>query len=311
MIRKLCWLLAATALAAGCSKSSNLTVNALSGASHASSDGGTSSASPVTVNRIRIVIRKVSLEDDSGAKVQVGPFLVDLPGAAPIHQVFDSSVPSGTYCELRFVINTLPAEKAGGDAGLIEMAQLHASIAVDGVVGADGGSAFTFTTPMEVDQSREGTFTVSSGSNNITLNIDPSGWFKAPDGSDLDPRDPSNRGRILANMRHSIRLFPDRDRHGEDEDECECRDDDDTGSADRDERHGADGGIIGNDNRCTSPDDDGQHKVRCTCKRTRGCAPPTDGGADGGTPPDGGTPEDGGTNPDGGTPTDGGGGTPV
>jgi len=308
MIRNWCWLLAIGALAVGCNKQSsgaNLTVSAVNGATMSSSDGGTVSSSAVTVNRIRIVVRKVSFDTASGDEERIGPFLVDLSGgdlAGGVHPVSGASVATGTFCELRLVINTLPAEKAGGDAGLLEMAKLHASIAVDGTFGADG-AAFTFKTPMELQQEREGAFTVSSSSN-LTLNFDASGWFKAPDGSDLDPRDPSNRGRILANIRGSLGLFPDDDRHGEDRDECECREDDEDMNASRGpfEHHGhMDGGMpwpfdggrpAEGDDDGENEDhggDDGQHGMACTCKEI--CQAPDAGAADAGALPDAGAPD--------------------
>jgi hypothetical protein len=182
----------------------------------------------------------------------------------------------------------VPASQTGMDATLQTLSGLNTSIAVDGAVAGTNGGSFTFTTSMEVDQKRFGPFTVSaSGTSNVTLDVDPSGWFLAPDGSSLDPRDPTNRGQILANIRASIRAFPDDDRKGEDEDECECEDHD---MQEGDGGHG-DGGhddLVASVSSADHSEDDGHHEEDCTCAPV----PQPDGGTpDGGSPaPDGGTP---------------------
>jgi len=83
------------------------------------------------------------------------------------------------------------------------MKDLHASIAVDGFFG---DSPFRFTTSMRLQQKREGPFEVGEGTRNITLTLDPRGWFVGNLGQVLDPRDPVNRGRIKANIRCSVRM---------------------------------------------------------------------------------------------------------
>jgi hypothetical protein len=271
-------VLAAVAIAAGCSsKSSNLSFSVRSGPSTAGA-GGSAATPGVTVGTIRIAIRELALEPaGGGAEVKVGPFGISVSGSSPIHQVFDTSVPAGDYRELKLVVGTVNAGEAGSDATLLALAGLHASIAVDGTVAGAAGGAFTFTTSMEVDQERKGTFTVGSGgaaTSNVTLDVDPSGWFLAPDGSSLDPRDPVNRGQILANIRASIRAFPDDDENGEDEEECECEDHD----------LGSSGGSGATASTADASHDDGRHEEICTCTP----APPP-GGAPGPVP-DGGTP---------------------
>ena len=289
---------AAVAGAAACSggsKPTNLSLSVRSGPTAAMAP-----TSAVTVGTIRLAIRRIALEPAGGGDdVRAGPFGISVPGNSPIHQAFDAAVPPGDYRELEVDVNTVPASQAGMDATLQALAGMNASIAVDGTVAGTNGGAFTFTTSMEVDQKRFGPFTVSaSGTSNVTLDVDPSGWFLAPDGSSLDPRDSTNRGQILANIRTSIRAFPDDDRKGKDEDECECEDHDmeggDGGHADGGQ---CDGGFgdCGHDDLVASvssadhSEDDGHHEEDCTC--TPASQP------DGGTTPDGGNPA-----PDGGSP---------
>jgi hypothetical protein len=219
---------------------------------------------------------------------------VDLEGSdlvGGIHQVFDVEIPEGTYDDVRFVINTLSRHQAAGDGGLSEMKDLHASIAAD---GSFGGSPFRFTTSIHLQQKQEGPFTVGQGTKNITLTVDPSGWFVGGHGQVLDPTDPRNRGRILANVRCSVRMSseaPDHDgrqlrrdfEDDENDDRCSASDDDDGGQGDfepsgRDDHRGGQG---------DHPGDDGDHHA-CLPAPVLDCG---DGGtpaADGGSSADGG-----------------------
>lgn len=279
-MKRILVVLATVAAATACtSKSSNLSFSARSGASTAAATGAPATPTPaVSVATIRIAIRELALEPAGGGdEVKIGPFGVSVSGSSPIHQVFDTSVPPGDYRELKVVIATVNAGEAGSDATLQALAKLPASIAVDGTVAGTGGGDFTFTTTMELEQERNGTFTVKSGmsgTSNVTLDVDPSGWFVGPGGTSLDPRDPVNRGQILANIRASIRAFPDDDENGEDEEECECIDEDMGSTA---------------PSTAGATQDDGHHDEVCTCTPAPGGTPGPS--PDGGMPaPDGGMP---------------------
>lgn len=165
-------------------------------------------------------------DDHDDCEVEGGPFLVDLTGdalTAPVHWVATIDVPFGTYNELKFKINTINSTQAGSDAGLGAMADAHASILVNGTSsvttnGTTTTTPFTFSTPMQVAQKTEGSVVVND-STNVTLTFDPSGWFKAADGSKLDPADPTAQGAIEANIRASIRVVQDDDHDGHDDSE--------------------------------------------------------------------------------------------
>jgi hypothetical protein len=158
--------------------------------------------------------------------LRAGPFLVDLSGASltgGVHFVAAVDVPFGTYEEVKFKLNTISAADAGANAGLLAMADAHASILVEGTRsttanGVTTTAPFSFSTPMEAVQKHEGAIAVNAGSN-VTLDVDPSGWFKAADGSLLDPADPAAQGAILANVRASIRVLEDDDHDGHDDGE--------------------------------------------------------------------------------------------
>ena len=88
-----------------------------------------------------------------------------------------------------------------------------ASVAIDGTID---GAAFTFTSSLVSVQKREAILVVSAdgGSSNVTLTVDPGGWFRAADGSRLDPRAASSRGAIAAHPAASIDAFGDDDVDG-------------------------------------------------------------------------------------------------
>ena len=157
--------------------------------------------------------------DDGECEIESGPFLVDLSGsdlAIGVHPVAGIDVPSGTYEELRFQIHVIDASQAGTSAGLAEMAAAGASVLVD---GTQGGAAFQFKSAITVDQKREGEIVVDPATGvNVTLDLDASGWFKAADGSKLDPADPAAASAIDANIRASVRVVHDDDHDGEDDD---------------------------------------------------------------------------------------------
>ena len=164
------------------------------------------------------------VSDDGGCELSFGPFDVDLAGSAlsgSIAFAFDAPIPPGTYEEVKIKINTVSAAHAGGNPVLEDLAAAHASIIVDGFVQEAGTTTvtpFTFSTPMEVKQKREGQIVIGPGSN-VTLDFDPSHWFDGPSGR-LDPTDPTAQGAILANIRASIRIIKDDDHDGlEDDDE--------------------------------------------------------------------------------------------
>jgi hypothetical protein len=163
-----------------------------------------------------------SAEQEEDCDLRFGPFDVDLADSALTGKVsfaFDVPIPDGTYQEIKIKIDTVPAGKAGMNPVLLDLAAANASILVDGwiqEVGTTTKTPYTFSTPMEVQQKREGAITVGAGAN-VTLDFDPSGWFGGDGGARLDPRQSTNQGAILANIRASIRILSDDDHDGEDD----------------------------------------------------------------------------------------------
>jgi hypothetical protein len=232
----------------------------------ASSGGGTTAVaaagataalaidSHVTLDRARILVRKVALEgassegtgsgdgagssgsvtttassgtpsspetgegSDSGggsdgdSGVRFGPFVVDLSGTqldGGLELLFDQSVPAGTYEELEFQIHKLTPGQTVSDPDFTALGpSVILALTID-------GQPVKFTSDLTAAAEIEGPFTVADGGAvNVTVTVDPSGWFKAPDGSFLDPRVDANRAQIEQNVRASIRGFEDDDHDG-------------------------------------------------------------------------------------------------
>ncbi len=241
-------LLATAAGAAACSSSGNgklaLTVrNQASAAAVATTaPAGVDLGNGIVLTEVRMVVRRLTLlealvapdggadggimpatesgdggtEDDADESEGpgIGPFFVDVLGDAlkkGIHPSFDGSVPKGTYSGARISVNTVSAAQAKGNPGLEAMQALHASIVADGTID---GTAFEFATPIQVSQVKGGPITIGDKTTNLTLDVDPTGWFTGADGARLDPRDSTALGQILENIRCSIRLIRDDDGDG-------------------------------------------------------------------------------------------------
>jgi hypothetical protein len=260
------WLvLAATvAAAAACSGSNgsklSVSTKVSQSAGVAPTTGGPSAGlqigTHVTLDRVRVLVRKVTLEsaDSSGEEgsggsmgsssarspstadqqagsgggggedgegdasehetdVHAGPFLVDLSGTqldgGVVLQV-DATVPAGTYDELKFQIHKLtPGESVSDPAFVPDGASILLDLTVD-------GAPVTFTTSLTAVAKIPGPITVADGGTaNVTVTIDPSGWFTASDGSFLDPGVGTNQSQIEENIRASIHGFQDDDHDGE------------------------------------------------------------------------------------------------
>ena len=242
-------------LGAACGKGSrsrgNLSVSVRSGATAPTMGGSLDLGGGILVNEIRLAVVKVALAsgqdagdasdsnasagvralDEGGGgggggdgggegesdEVRVGPCLIDLTGSQltagndAVSPVCAADVPAGTYQELEVDVGPVAAGAAAGVVGLPAMN--GRSVIVDGTFD---GAAFSFQSTLDVRQKTEAVITVG-GSNNVTISLDPTGWFAAPGGGILDPTTATNRSAIEGNIRASIRSFEDDDRDGQED----------------------------------------------------------------------------------------------
>jgi hypothetical protein len=199
---------------AGCG-GSNLSLSVRAGAATAATAQALTAATGITLSRVRIVIRKVEMEQAETAEmdeVASGPYLLDLSGATldgAVGKVLDASFTPGTYNEIEFEVHKPQSGETAANADIKDMVDAGASILVDGTID---GAAFTFTTAVTAEQKFEGNLVLASGSN-LTLNVDAGSWFTA-NGARLDPRDEANRSQIENNIQQSFKAFKDDDHDG-------------------------------------------------------------------------------------------------
>ncbi|WP_342375829.1 hypothetical protein NVS55_31730 [Myxococcus stipitatus] len=203
----------------------------------------------ITIERVRLSVRELELElegddDDDGQtsgsdddltpgnsrhdddEQEIGPFLIDLSAedlSGKVVRVGNIEVTPGIFDEIEFDIGKLTLAQAGEDAALKELAQQGASVIIDGHID---GQPFSFVSSVRVEQEHEARFEVKEGEEpNITINIDPSGWFVDDKGQRLDPREESARSTIENNLRRSIDAFDDDDHDGDEDDDRDDHDD--------------------------------------------------------------------------------------
>ncbi|WP_434345787.1 hypothetical protein ACN6A1_28170 [Myxococcus virescens] len=195
----------------------------------------------ITIDRVRLSVRELELEhegDDSDdgqqggpdedrpgsrdddSEQEIGPFLIDLSEEdlnGRVIRVGNLHVEPGIFDEIEFDIGKVSTTEAGEDSALKELAQLGASVIIDGSID---GEPFSFVSSIRVEQEREAHFEVKQGEEpNITINIDPTGWFVDAEGQRLDPRNESARSTIENNLRRSIDAFDDDDMDSNEDDD--------------------------------------------------------------------------------------------
>ncbi len=212
-----------------------------------SASGGLEVATGVTLERARIVLRQLRVERDSDStevKISEGPLLLDAEGnalGAAVQELVAASIPAGTYDELKVSVHVVDAAPQDAAAGFADMIARRASVLLEGTVD---GKPYTFASSLEAELEQEAPFTVGGANANLTLNLDPTTWFKDAAGNRLDPSDPAQRSAIEANIKASFSAF---------------QDDDEEGHEDRNDDHGGSGGASGSDGGSGSDDGGGHH----------------------------------------------------
>lgn len=212
---------------AGCGSSPKVAVSARTGpATQALAAAGTRTAlvvgatpNAIEIDRVQLAIDRIRLETVSSSdtahaaeneedEISLAPRVIgfDLPNTSAtspqLTTVFDAEVKPATYEEIKFRIHPVDAAVDPTMAGI--------SVKVAGKLN---GQDFVFTSALDAEQEREGTFTVGSGTQNITFAVDVGSWFFSGT-TVLDPTNEANRPAIEANIKASIDAFEDDDRDG-------------------------------------------------------------------------------------------------
>ena len=213
-------ILAALVAVAACGPGSDGSNNAVTLSARLGSSAGTPGpvqASGIELSRVRASIRSLRVErKDSKTDVEMsaGPLLLDVKGdalAGSLLHLVQAGVPAGTYDELKLQVHRLTVAPSADFDDLIHRG---ASLLLEGTID---GQPFTFSSALEAELEHAGEFELGATATNITINLDPSVWFSAADGSRLDPRAEANRAAIEDNIRRSFTAFEDDDKDGFDD----------------------------------------------------------------------------------------------
>lgn len=155
-------------------------------------------------------------------EIKGGPVLVSLPlGDTAVMALVSVAAPAGQYDALEFKIHAprLPRDSAflAANPGFDSI-----SIKVTGTFSHKGTRTdFTFTSALEAEQEigiSPPLVVDASGTANVTLRFDISGWFAGPGGVGVvDPSNAANGGLINENIHRSINAFEDDNHDGHDD----------------------------------------------------------------------------------------------
>jgi hypothetical protein len=190
----------------------------------------TDAGSTLTLTKVELVMREIELEkvdDDSCAdtfegedeceEFQAGARVFEVPVDGSTDAVLSiDNVPAGLYDELEIEIHKVSNDPE--DAPLLAVRPDLADVSIR-VEGAFDSTPFTFETGVEEEFEFEFSppLDPAAAPINVTLSIDVESWFRALDGSLLDPSDEANRSEIESNIEQSFEAFEDDDGDGIDD----------------------------------------------------------------------------------------------
>jgi hypothetical protein len=161
------------------------------------------------------------MDDDPSIRFK-GPFIVTLRNEQPTPIAVDS-LPPGNYNGIKFKVHRLHLRDKEREPSVPD-SLIGTSIYVKGwVKQGDMWNDFVFATGKVNNEFKiKGDFTVTEGDLNIpyVLVFDLASWFiDSRTGQLLDPSNPGERGKIISNIKHSLKNISrggkDRNRDGE------------------------------------------------------------------------------------------------
>mgnify|MGYP001366367564 CR=1 FL=1 len=183
----------------------------------------------IVFTRARFVLEHIELKSErESLEVRTSPIVAELDLSSAIHDITLNTIPFGSYMELSFEIHrvdsadlsSVPAADRPLFADFLQNGR--SSVIVEGNI-YKGGTAEPFTFRSRVNAEQEQEFhpplvvSETKSVTNVTMSIQSGGWFRAADGSLLDPRDAANGSVIDENIKSSIRVFEDENHDGNDD----------------------------------------------------------------------------------------------
>ncbi|MDT8437122.1 MAG: hypothetical protein RRA92_10265 [Gemmatimonadota bacterium] len=195
-------------------------------------------ASELVLTRVAMVLREIELEqqfdddcddrisgfDDECEEFNSGPRILELPLDGSVEQVLAiDGVPADTYDEIEFDIHK-PEDDTAEDIAFLQQNPDFRRVSIR-VEGTWNGEPFVYLTDLNEEQEMPlvPPLVVTEGGSpvNVTFRVDLDGWFRALDGSLVDPRTANeggaNESLVEENIERSIDLFEDDDRDGDDD----------------------------------------------------------------------------------------------
>ncbi len=183
----------------------------------------------IRVTKARFVLRDIKFKTagEDSATFKTAPFVLTLNLGETPQTVAVVPMKFGTYRRVEFDvqrveqpnISALPAADQAQFADFL--AGERYSIIVEGMVYKDGsttGTTFIYRSKVnakqKIDLSPELVISEGSTSTNATLLISSARWFRAQNGSLVDPALTQSEGVIDENLKSSIRVFKDNNKDG-------------------------------------------------------------------------------------------------
>ncbi len=178
----------------------------------------------VIVDTAKILIRNVKFKnsvDEDSQDFKIGPFVVYLDLTGGVHNIAIGAIPPGTYDRVKFKIHKPEDNETPPDPEFKIGTGGNERFSVI-IKGRYHDSSFVYRTKKDIEQEMNlnpPLVIVDSLSNvNVTLLVNPSGWFRDQNGAFLDPTLESNEDEIDDNIRDSFKkAVRDDDEDGDDD----------------------------------------------------------------------------------------------
>jgi hypothetical protein len=197
------------------------------------SDTLTDGTNTLIITKAEIVLREIELKQQETAscevepepagceEVEFGPVVVDLPLDPGAQQEFSVPLPAGTYTAIEFEIHKVTSD----DPATFRQTYAYLVDQSIRVTGTYNGAAFVYESDLDVEQTLQFAaplvVTDTTTTANVTILVSLAAWFRAQNGSLLDPATGNTGGQseslIKENIKQSMEAFEDHDRDGEHE----------------------------------------------------------------------------------------------
>lgn len=183
------------------------------------------------ITKAEIVLREIELKQQETANcdvdpeppgcedVEFGPVVVDLPLGVGAEQHFSVDIPAGTYKSIEFEIHKVTSD----DPATFRQQYPYLADKSIRVQGTFNGQAFTFESDLDVEQTLLFNpllvIAETATATNVTIKVALAAWFRAANGTLLDPatgnKGGQNESLIKENIKQSMEAFEDDDHDGE------------------------------------------------------------------------------------------------